>query len=63
MRTVIAWDLCEGNGVCALEAPELFEMSDDDTLIVLEENPPEVMRDSLAAAARACPKRAITIEG
>jgi ferredoxin len=61
-RPVIDWNLCEGNGLCAFEAPQIFEMDDDDNLIVLEEHPGEHLRGSLEAAARACPKRAILIE-
>ncbi|MDW5593038.1 ferredoxin [Conexibacter stalactiti] len=63
MKTVIDWDLCEGNGACAVEAPELFEMDDDDNLVVLDEQPSDALRAKLEAAARACPKRAITFEG
>lgn len=63
MNVVIDWGLCEGNGACALEAPQIFEMDDDDNLIVLEQTQSENQRGALEAAARACPKRAITIEG
>lgn len=63
MRIVIDWGLCEGNGACALEAPEMFEMDDDDNLLVLSESLPGEQRSLLEAAARSCPKRAITVQG
>lgn len=62
MKTKVFWDLCEGNGVCATAAPEIFEIDDDDNLIVLDEHPREELRASLLAAVRVCPKRALAIE-
>jgi ferredoxin len=61
MKIEIDWPACEGNGICSVEAPEVFEIDDDDQLIVLDENPPESLRDKVNAAARACPKRAILV--
>jgi ferredoxin len=63
VKIVIDWGLCEGNGVCAAEAPNVFDMDDDDNLIVLQEEPAESERANVVAAARACPKRAILVEG
>jgi ferredoxin len=62
MKIVVNWKQCEGNGACAVEAPDVFDLDDDDNLIVLEENPPEERRRQVEAAARACPKRALAIE-
>jgi ferredoxin len=42
-------------------APEVFEVRDDDFLYVLQEEPPEELREKCEAAVRACPKAAITI--
>ena len=61
MRIDVDWGLCEGNGACALEAPDVFEMDDDDNLIVLKETVEAGGRLRLDAAARSCPKRAITL--
>lgn len=62
MRVVVDFDLCESNALCMAAAPEVFEVRDDDLLYVLDENPPEELRDKVEAAARTCPKHAITIE-
>jgi ferredoxin len=43
-------------------APEVFEVRDDDLLYVLQEHPPEALREKVLAAVRACPKAAISIE-
>jgi ferredoxin len=62
MRVVVDFDLCESNALCMGIIPEVFEVRDDDFLYVLNENPPEEMRERLMEAVRACPKNAISIE-
>ncbi len=61
MRVVVDFDLCESNALCMAQAPEVFEVRDDDLLYVLNEQPPEELREKVRAAARSCPKNAITI--
>jgi ferredoxin len=63
MKVNVDWGLCDGNALCTLVAPDVFEMDDDDNLIVLQEEPAESLRASVVEAVLACPKRAITIEG
>jgi ferredoxin len=63
LKIVIDWDRCEGNGACVPVAPALFEIDDQDMLIVLNETPPEDQRKALERAVAACPRRAISIEG
>jgi ferredoxin len=43
-------------------APEVFELQEDDNLLILQENPDESLRDKVEAAVRACPKQAITLQ-
>jgi len=62
MKIVIDWDLCEGNGACMDAAPEIFEVDDDDQLIVLDAAPPEALRERAVRAVQRCPKAAIAIE-
>ncbi|GAB92333.1 ferredoxin [Gordonia rhizosphera] len=62
MKVTVDWDLCDGNGVCAIEAPAVFEIDDDDELRVLRE---EIVADdhaSVESAVRVCPKRALRLE-
>ncbi len=61
MRVIVDFDQCESNALCMAAAPEVFEVHDDDFLYLLQEDPPEELRDKVVAAARACPKTAITI--
>ena len=62
MRVVVDYDLCESNALCKGVAPEVFEVREDDNLYILNENPPEEMRDKVEQAVRLCPKAAISIE-
>ncbi len=62
MRVVVDFDLCESNALCMGVAPEVFEVRDDDFLYVLDENPPEELREKVMMAVRTCPKNAISIE-
>lgn len=60
-RVVVDFDLCESNAVCMGIAPEVFEVRDDDFLYVLDETPPDSLRDKVDEAVRRCPKAAITV--
>ena len=62
MRVIVDFDQCESNALCMAAAPEVFEVRDDDLLYVLQEEPSEELREKVEAAARSCPKTAITIE-
>jgi len=62
MRVVVDFDQCESNALCMGILPEVFEVRDDDFLYVLNEHPPEELREKLLEAVRSCPKNAISIE-
>ena len=67
MRIKVDRQLCQGHGVCALEAPEVFAVaeSDDGTyseVEVLVEEPGEALRAKVEAAVRYCPNRVLSIE-
>ena len=62
MRIVVDTQLCQGHAVCMGEAPEVFEVREDDNLYLLQEEPPEELRGRVEAAVIACPKYAIAIE-
>jgi ferredoxin len=63
MKVVVDWLRCDGNGSCVVEAPDVFDLNDDDELLVLQEQPGEDQRGPVEAAVSACPKRALAIEG
>lgn len=62
MKVIVDWALCDGNGVCSVEAPDLFELSDDDKLIVLKEEFGPEFEGQAEAAVRVCPKRALRLD-
>ncbi|MFC4003684.1 ferredoxin [Prauserella oleivorans] len=58
MRVTIDFDKCEGHGLCALTAPEIFWIDDNGyTQFVAE--PDDAERDNVVRAAQECPVRAI----
>jgi ferredoxin len=63
VRVLVNFELCESNALCVAEAPDVFLVGDDDELSVLDGHPSEGQRAKVEAAARVCPKQAITIEG
>ena len=63
MRVIVDFDQCESNALCMAAAPEVFELQDDDTLMILQETPDESLRPKVVDAVRACPKQAITLQG
>lgn len=61
MRVEVDYDLCEGNALCMGQAPEVFEVSDDDFLHLLTAEPSAELSEKVRQAERLCPKRAITL--
>jgi len=60
-KLMVDWPLCDGNGVCTVEAPELLAMDDDDNLVVLQEVFDDALLAQAEAAVRVCPKHALKI--
>lgn len=61
MRIVIDRAACEGNALCMGEAPEVFEVDDEDTLHLLTDEPADELAGAVERAAAACPKAAIEL--
>lgn len=60
-RIVVDRDLCQGHGVCESEAPEVFSVSKDAALTVLQESPGDAERKAVEAAVKYCPTHALSI--
>jgi len=62
MKVVVDFDVCASTGACMQVCPEVFEVRSDGYLYILQEEPPEALRDKVTSAADLCPTAAITIE-
>jgi sterol 14-demethylase len=47
--------------VCESEAPEVFSLSKEGELTVLDETPPDSLRAKIELAVKYCPTHALTI--
>lgn len=54
-------DLCTGCGVCTDMCPEVFELRDDVSVVIVDEVPPDLV-ETVREAAEACPTEAIIVE-
>lgn len=65
MKVVVDLELCQGHSVCLGECPEVFNVVETDDgypqVVVLQENPPEALRDKVMNAAQYCPNHVITV--
>lgn len=61
MRVVVDMDRCEANGLCMGVAPEVFDLTEDDELVLLREHPDESQRAAVGEAIRQCPRQAISL--
>jgi ferredoxin len=62
MKIKADFDLCKGHAVCMGEAPEVFEVDDKGFLNILQEEPPDELREKVEAAVKYCPTGALSIE-
>ena len=63
MKVNVDYDVCASTGACMQVCPEVFEVRSDGYLYVLQEEPPEDLRDKVQMAADMCPTAAITVDG
>lgn len=61
MKITIDYDMCASTGGCMQICPEVFEVRNDGFLYLLQEEPPEELRDKVQEAADLCPTAAIEV--
>lgn len=61
MRIVVDRTRCTGLGMCEAEAPDVFEVQDDGTLVILNETPGADVREAVEMAVDGCPTEALSI--
>jgi len=62
MKIIIDRHLCEGNALCMEIAPEIFEVGPDEKSRLAVAEPDASLGKKAVAAARRCPRQAITVE-
>ena len=62
MKIKVDRDLCESNQLCVSACPEVFQMNEDDELVLIIENPDESLRNDVIAAINLCPRLALSLE-
>ncbi len=62
MKIKVDFDLCESNALCEAMAPEVFELDDDDYLVMKTEETTDENIADVKRAVAACPRAAIKLE-
>lgn len=62
MRVKCDFDLCESNAVCVGMAPDVFDLDDDDYLVILDEDLPSSRAEEMRQVVASCPRSALYIE-
>jgi sterol 14-demethylase len=61
VKIVVDRDLCQGHASCEGEAPEVFSVSKNGDLTILQPEPPEELRAKVELAVKYCPTHALSI--
>ena len=59
MRVQVDSDRCEGHAKCQASAPEVFEVREDQSHVLMEDVP-EALREKVERAIRLCPRQAVS---
>lgn len=62
MKIKVDFDLCESNALCVANAPDVFELDDDDYLQLKTEHTTPENIDRVKRAVAACPRAALSLE-
>ncbi len=62
MRVVCDFDLCESNAVCVGMALDVFDLDDNDYLVILKDEVPAEREDELRQVVASCPRSALSLE-
>lgn len=61
MRVRVNRAMCQGHGVCCVNAPDIYKIGDDDLAYVEQEEVPAGREEDARMGAQNCPERAIEI--
>ncbi|MFD8043081.1 ferredoxin [Streptomyces chartreusis] len=63
MRVRVDRSLCRGHGVCCVNAPDIFQIDENDQAFVEDEEVPPSRHEDARMGAQNCPEMAIQISG
>ena len=61
MKIEVRRDVCVGYASRMVIAPDVFDVDDDNLVVVLDDHPERELLAVVQQAARSCPKSAITV--
>ena len=61
-RVEVDLDLCQGHAMCELEAPNVFKVPKRGTVEILDNEPPDDIREDVERAVDMCPTQALFIK-
>jgi ferredoxin len=56
-------NLCEANGLCVAAAPEVFELDNDEELVIREPSSDAGLDERIRVAVASCPRNALRVTG
>ena len=62
MKIVADRERCEGHGLCADTAPEVYDLDDEAVVVLRHEVVPSHLERKAEAGARVCPVAALRVE-
>ncbi|MFD4182601.1 ferredoxin [Rhodococcus sp. NPDC058514] len=62
MEVKVDRDRCEANGVCVGIAPDIFDLTDDDELVITQPGDDADSVAKMEESVAQCPRAALTIE-
>jgi ferredoxin len=63
MKVSVDRELCEAHGVCMSIDPTIFDLGDDDLLVIVNDEPSEDKRSAIEQAVIRCPRQALSLQG
>ena len=61
MKIEVRRDVCVGYASCMVIAPDVFDVDDDNLVVVINDDPDSSLHSDVQQAARSCPKSAIIV--
>ncbi|HTI19727.1 MAG TPA: ferredoxin [Kutzneria sp.] len=55
--------MCEANGRCVAAAPDVFELDNDEELVITEPSAGDEVARRVAVAVASCPRNALRVTG